>query len=76
MLERNVEIRQDTAISHQRDDIVDVRIWIDVVQPHPGVELRESVAKIPETCAKGPSTPKRRTVFEIDAVSTSVLRDH
>jgi hypothetical protein len=40
MLERHIEIGHDAAggriIGHQFDDVVDVRIRIDVMQAHPG----------------------------------------
>ena len=46
MLERDVEIGQDLALGHQRDDLVDMRIGIDVVQPHPGAELAELAREV------------------------------
>ena len=42
VLERDVEIGEDLALGHQRDDLVDMRVGIDVVQPHPGAELAQS----------------------------------
>ena len=41
VLERHVEVRQQLALGHQRDHVVDVRVRIDVVQPHPDAELAE-----------------------------------
>ncbi len=38
VLERDVEVRQDPAVGHQRDHVVDVRIRVHVVQAHPGTE--------------------------------------
>ena len=39
VLERNVEIGQHFPFCHQRDDIVHVRIGIDIVQPHPNTQF-------------------------------------
>ncbi len=39
MLERHVEVGKDFAVSHQGNDVIDVRIGIDVMQAHPGSEL-------------------------------------
>ena len=44
VLEGDVEVGKDLALGHQRDDAVDVRIGIDVVQPHPGAELAQRLA--------------------------------
>src|SRR5262245_14523241 len=36
VLERNVEIGKHPAIGHQRQHLIDVRIRIDIMEPHPG----------------------------------------
>ena len=46
VLKRHVEIRKDLAVSHQGDDVVDMRVGIDVVQPHPDAELAEFARQI------------------------------
>src|SRR4029077_19819503 len=38
VLKRNIEIRQYATVRHQRQDLVDLRIGIDIVQAHPGTE--------------------------------------
>ena len=48
VLERNVEVGQDRALGHQRDHLVDMRIGIDVVQPHPDAERAERLGEIDE----------------------------
>ena len=62
VLERDVEIGQHLAFRHQRDDLVDVRVGIDVVQPHPDAELAEFAREIEEFRAapRGPSSGWRR----------------
>ena len=44
VLEGDVEVRQDLALGHQRNDVVDMRIGIDVVQAHPDAELAQRLA--------------------------------
>ncbi len=56
VLERDVEIGQHLALGHQRDDLVDVRVGIDVVQPHPDAELAERARPDRETL-RGTSRP-------------------
>ena len=48
VLERNVEIGQDLALGHQRDDLVDMRIGVDVVHADPDAELAEFAGKVEE----------------------------
>src|SRR6516164_9142095 len=38
VLKRDVEIRQDLAVSHERNDRINVRIGVDVVQTDPNAE--------------------------------------
>jgi hypothetical protein len=38
VLERHVQVGQHAAGGHQRQHLVDVRVRVDVVQPHPGAE--------------------------------------
>ena len=35
VLERDVEIGEQQPLGHQRDDLVDVRVGVDIVEPHP-----------------------------------------
>ena len=46
VLERNVEVGQDAPSGHQLDDLVDVRIGIDIMQPDPHAELAERGGQI------------------------------
>ena len=76
VLERNVEIGQHRAVRHQRDHLVDVRIGIDVVQPHPDAERAELAREIEEFRPHLAVLPAARGVFDVDAVGRGVLRDH
>ncbi len=75
VLERHVEIRQHLALSHQRNDLVDMRVGIDVVQPHPHAELAERARKVDELRAHLAAFPRARGVFQVDAVGRRVLGD-
>ena len=46
VLERHVEVGQHFAVRHQRDHLVDVRVGVDVMQPHPDAELAELAREI------------------------------
>ena len=76
MLKRNVEIRQNPAFGHQRNDVVDARIRIDVVQPHPHSKLAERVAEVIELGLERAAAPETCPIAGVDAVGAGVLRDH
>ena len=46
MLEGDVEIGEDQPLGHERDHPVDVRIGIDVMEPHPGAQFAELAGEI------------------------------
>ena len=75
MLERDVEIGKDLAVGHQRNDVVDMRVGIDVVHPHPHAELAERLREIEEFGAHLAVLPRARRIFDVDAVGRRVLRD-
>ena len=75
MLEGNVEIRQNLAFGHQPDDLVDMRVGVDVLQPHPGAEFAELLGEIEEFGADLAVLPRAVGVFDIDAVGRGVLRN-
>ena len=62
-------------LGHQRDDLVDMRIGIDVVQPHPDAEFAERARQIDEFRAHLAVAPLARGVFDVDAIGGGVLRD-
>ena len=48
VLEGNVQVRQHAPFCHERDDLIDVRIGVDVVQAHPHAELTQAAREIDE----------------------------
>ena len=75
VLERHVEVGQDLAFRHERDHFVDVRIGIDVVQPHPDAELAERARELGHARLQRPAAPEAGAVFDVHAVGARVLRD-
>ena len=63
VLERDVEVGEHLAVGHQADDLVDVRVGIDVMQPHPDAEFAERAGKIDEFGAHFAVLPGARHVF-------------
>ena len=51
MLKWNIQVRQNLAVGHQWDHLIDMRIGIDVVQPHPHAELAERAGEIEQLIA-------------------------
>ena len=75
MLERDVEVGEDEPFGHQRDDVVHVRVGVDVVQPHPGAELAELAREVGHVGADFLALPRPRLVADVDAIGARVLAD-
>jgi hypothetical protein len=76
VLEGNVQVRQQLAFGHQRDDVVDVRVRIDVVQAGPDAQLGQALAQRLHARLVRLAAPFALGVLQIDAVGRGVLRDH
>ena len=46
VLKRDIEIGQDAARRHQRNDLVDMGIGIDIMQPDPGTQASQAFGQI------------------------------
>ncbi len=55
MLKGHVKIGQDLAFRHQGQDLVDMRIRIDIMKPHPHAEISQFAREVNEFCADGRS---------------------
>jgi hypothetical protein len=75
VLERDVEVGEDLAFGHQRDRVGDMRVGVDVVQPHPDAHLAEFLAEIEKLRLDLAIPEQARLVFHVDAVGAGVLRD-
>ena len=53
MLQRHIEVRQDQAFGHQRQQVVDMRVGVDVVQSRPGRQLPEFTRQRGQSVANG-----------------------
>ncbi|CAN0621223.1 protein of unknown function [Burkholderia multivorans] len=84
VLERHVEIRQhvtlERAFGHHRDDLIDVRVRIHVMQAHPRAVLRGQLAEradeLRHAGLERAAIPEAGAVLDVDAVRARVLRDH
>src|SRR3546814_2944 len=82
VLERDVEVRQQrrhavgVALRHQRDDVVDVRVWIHVVQAVPHAELGQPLAQRLHPRLVGLAAPFTPGITHVHALGLGVLRAH
>ena len=76
MLEGDIQIRQDFALGHQRDDFIHMRVRVDIVQAHPGAQLAQLFAQLGHPCAHRAALPEAGAVFDVHAVGAGVLRHH
>ncbi len=84
MLERHVEVREQARAApralrrDQFDDLVDVRIRVHVVEPHPGVVLggkrAEFARQLEHPGSHRASVDETGAVAQVDAVGAGVLR--
>ncbi len=75
VLERDVEVGQDAALGHQRDQLADVRVGVDVVEPHPGAEGAELAGEVGDVAADRAAAPVVGVVAAVGAVGGGVLAD-
>src|SRR5450830_517682 len=76
VLERDVQVRQDLAGGHQRDQLVHVRIRVHVMQAHPHAQAAEGFAQFGHAGFHRRAVPEAGAVFHVDAVGAGVLGDH
>ena len=76
VLERDIQVRQDLAFGHQRDDVVHVGVRVDIVQAHPHAHVAEGFTQGLHLGFQGPALPETGAVFDIHAVGGGVLGDH
>ena len=63
------------AVRHERDDLVHMRVGVDVMQPHPDAELAERARKVEEFSPHLAAFPIAGSVFQVDPIGRRVLRD-
>jgi hypothetical protein len=73
VLERHVEVGKDLALGHQRDDFVDVRVRVDVVQAYPHAEITQGAAQLGHAGLGGFSAHKAGSILDVHAVGAGVL---
>ena len=75
VLEGNVEVGKDLARGHQRDDVIHMRVGIDIVHPHPGAEVAQFLGHVVELRAHLAAVELRRPILDVDAIGAGVLAD-
>ena len=76
MLEGNVQIGQDQAFRHERNNFIDVWIGIDVMQSDPCIQAPKRLSQFIKPCLDRAAIPKIRSVTAIHPISAGVLGDH
>ena len=76
MLQGHIEIWQDLPFGHQRDQVIDTRVRVDIMKANPDAEFGQRLAQFLEPCLDRPAADKTRAVLDIDAVCTRVLGNH
>ena len=75
MLEGNIEIGQHEAFGHERDDVVNMGVRVDVMEADPCAELAEFAGEIDEFGADLAIFPLACGIFDVETVGGRVLRD-
>ncbi len=76
MLQRDIEVGQYLAIAHQGDDVIHVRIGVDVVQTHPDIELGQLFAQGHHAGLDRHAVVEAGAVLDVHAIGGGVLGDH
>ena len=79
MLERDVQIRQNPSCVHDRNEVIDMRIGIEVMQAHPCTMFSGQFAQrfrhLGDVCLDRTAAPESCPEFGIKAISARILRD-
>ncbi|SPU65696.1 Uncharacterised protein [Brucella neotomae] len=75
MLEGNIQIRQDLALGHQRNDFIDARVGIDVMHPHPNAHLAQFPREVEKLRTHRAVLPHGFLILDIEAIGARILRD-
>lgn len=76
MLERNIEVREDLPLSHQRNNAVHHRVRVHVVEADPETETAQAQRRGPQDAYARGGARERELIAEVGTVGRRVLRDH
>ena len=68
MLEGNVEIGRDQPFRHQRDDLIDMGVGVDIVHARPDAEAAEPLGEVEEAGLVFRAAPCLRLVTHVQPV--------
>ena len=75
MLKRDVQVGQHQALGHEWQDVIHMRVWVDIMQPHPDAELAEFLHQFGHVCLDGPAIHEIGAVPKIHPIGAGVLGD-
>src|SRR5690606_40672684 len=52
-----------------------MRIWVDIMQSHPNAKFTQCLCQLGHSRLDRPAIPEAAAIFEIDPVSTRILRN-
>ena len=76
MLQRHIQVGQDLALRHQRNDFIHMRVGIDIMQSHPHPEIAQGLRQFGHAGFDWPPAPEAGLVFHVHAVSAGILRNY
>src|SRR5882762_9153538 len=75
VLKRHIEIGQHAPLCHEGDDVVDVRVGINIVQPDPHPQGAQPAGQVDEASLIDLIAPGAGRIADVCAVCARVLRD-
>ena len=76
VLERDIQVRQDLAFRHQRNNVVHMGVRIYVVQANPHAHVTQSFTQGLHLRFNRPALPESGAVLDVDTIGGGVLGDH
>ena len=76
MLQGHVQVGQDGAFRHERNDLIHLGIGIDIVQAYPCGQLSQGLGEADQAGFHGLAGNEIRAVFQIDAIGAGILGHH
>ena len=75
MLKWHIQIGQHFALRHERNNLIDMGVWVNIMQTHPDTQLAQFLDQLGHARFNWPTIDKAGLVFQVNPVSTGVLRN-
>ena len=76
VLEGDIQVRQQFSLGHEWNDLVDMRVGVNIVQPDPHAEFSQPFGQAFEITGHQPVAPEITAVLQIHAICGGILRYH